>query len=282
MKCPKCGTEIPRFDLSPNCKKCGVHIMYYTQEEDLRRDAKKTELEFATARFILAKIKATFFTGKISLLKILFLVLSVATLLLPYYNIVLDFPWWQYKLPVSAWGIYNIIGDSLWSVSGALADIGIGKTFFLIKVCSFGIIALSALAAIICICAWLLSFVNYKKSAITSVTFGIIGILLHFAATALSFIAVNLTGPMEFISTKPLFGGLLGMISFFGIVVTSFMSLNNKPEIKLRDADRQRLIIRSKLKRGELNIDELPLPIVEEPAEKEEKSENKQKGGKEK
>ena len=60
MKCPKCGVEIARFDLSPNCKKCGVHIMYYTQDEDLRRDAKKTELEFTSARLLAAKFKAAY------------------------------------------------------------------------------------------------------------------------------------------------------------------------------------------------------------------------------
>ena len=62
MKCPNCECEIKRFDLAPNCKNCGVHIMYFTQEEDLKRDAKKTELEFANARYLKAKLKAALLT----------------------------------------------------------------------------------------------------------------------------------------------------------------------------------------------------------------------------
>ena len=278
MKCPKCGTEIPRFDLSPNCKKCGVHIMYYTQEEDLRRDAKKTELEFATARFILAKIKSSFFTGKISLLKILFLLLSVASLLLPHYNLVFSFPWWNYTFSVSALGIYSIFKDSLLSVSGALSDIGAGTTLFMVTVCILAILIISAVITISCIVSWILSIVNHKKSAVACITFSIIGILVQFAGTVLSFIAVNLSGMLEFVTAKPFFGGLLSMLVFFGILVTSFSSLNNKPELKLKDADRQRLIIRSKLKRGELSIDDLPLPIVDEQDEPEApKKKNKEK-----
>ncbi|MCR5783530.1 MAG: hypothetical protein K6G90_12455, partial [Clostridia bacterium] len=60
MKCPKCGGEIPFYNLKPNCKYCGVNIMYFTQEEGLVRDAKRTELEGAAARMIIARVKAEF------------------------------------------------------------------------------------------------------------------------------------------------------------------------------------------------------------------------------
>ena len=42
MKCPKCGGEIPFYDLHPNCKHCGVNIYYYSQDALLARDAKRT------------------------------------------------------------------------------------------------------------------------------------------------------------------------------------------------------------------------------------------------
>ena len=45
MHCPKCNGEIPFYDIRPNCKHCGVNIWYYTQQRDLARDAKRTELE---------------------------------------------------------------------------------------------------------------------------------------------------------------------------------------------------------------------------------------------
>ena len=60
MKCPKCGGEIPFYDLKPNCRHCGVNILYYTQDYLLERDAKRTELESAVARMVVARIKAVY------------------------------------------------------------------------------------------------------------------------------------------------------------------------------------------------------------------------------
>ena len=70
MKCPKCGGEIPFYDLKPNCRHCGVNIMYYTQEAGLIRDAKRTELEGAVARMVIARVKAAFIGGKLQIFRV--------------------------------------------------------------------------------------------------------------------------------------------------------------------------------------------------------------------
>ena len=84
MKCPKCGGEIAFFDLKPNCKHCGVNIMYFTQEADLIRDAKRTELDSASARMVVARVKANFIGGKLQIARMIVLLLAVASLLLPF------------------------------------------------------------------------------------------------------------------------------------------------------------------------------------------------------
>ncbi len=280
MKCPKCGAEIPRFDLNPNCKKCGVHIMYYTQEEDLARDARKTELEFASARLLLAKFKAAFLQGKASLVRILFLVLSVAALLLPHYNINFTFPWWDYQLSVGALGVYNMINDSIWQIFDALCNIGVGKSLFLLTVCSLILLIASVLCIIFCIGAWLFSFVNIKKSAIVSVIFTAIAMLSQLSGLVLSFIATNLSGTVEHITVTPMFGGLLGFFTLLGVLISSIMLISSEPQIIISDADRQRLEIKRKLKADEITLDELPLPIVKE--EKKEEAGKAKKRGKNK
>ena len=65
MKCPKCGGEIPFYDLKPKCKHCGVNIMYFVHETELARDAKRAELDFAAARLVVARVKANFIGGKL-------------------------------------------------------------------------------------------------------------------------------------------------------------------------------------------------------------------------
>lgn len=278
MKCPKCGVEIARFDLSPNCKKCGVHIMYYTQEEDLRRDAKKTELEFASARLLVAKVKTAFIQGKAVILRFVFLLLGVASLLLPVFNIKLSFPWWEYEISVGALGIYNIINDSLWNMFGAFSDIGVGKVLFTVTLISLALLVLTALSLVGCFGAWVLSFVNIKKSAKAAIAFAVPAILSAVGGTVLSFIAVNLSGAIEFVSVKPYFGGVLAVLLMAAFIAANVAVINNTPEIFIGEADRERLEIKKKIKKGEITLDELPLPIVEE--EKKEETEKKKRGKK--
>lgn len=276
MKCPKCGVEIARFDLSPNCKKCGVHIMYYTQEEDLRRDAKKTELEFTSARIFVAKLKASFIQGKAVILRFVFLLLGICSLLLPVFNVKLSFPWWEYEISVGALGIYNMFNDSLWTMFGAFSDIGVGKLLFVITLISLLLLAVTALSLVGCLGAWILSFINIKRSAKISVGFAVPAILSGIGGTVLSFIAANLSGAIEFVSVKPYFGGVLSVLVMSAFIAANAAIINNPPEIHVKEADRKRLEIKEKLKKGEITLDELPLPIVEE--EKEEAVSKKKRG----
>lgn len=278
MKCPKCGVEIARFDLSPNCKKCGVHIMYYTQDEDLRRDAKKTELEFTSARLFVAKLKAAYIQGKAVILRLVFLLLGVCSLLLPLFNVKLSFPWWEYEISVGALGIYNIFTDSLWTMLGAFSDIGVGRLLFTITLVSLGLLAVSALALVGCFAAWIFAFLDIRKTAKLSVGFAIPAILSGIGGTVLSFIAVNLSGAIEFVSVTPYFGGILTALLMAAFIAANVVLINNTPEIPVSEADRKRLEIKARLKKGEITLDDLPLPIVEE--EKKEETTEKKRGKK--
>lgn len=282
LKCPKCGVEIARFDLSPNCKKCGVHIMYYTQEDDLRRDAKKTELEFTSARILVSKIKAAYIQSKTVIFRFVFLLFSICSLLLPLFNVKLSFPWWEYEISLSALGVYNMFNDSLWTMFSAFSDIGVGKTLFVITLVSLGLLVITVLALAGCLVVWLLAFLNIKKTAKISVGFAIPAILSGIAGTVLSFIAVNLSGTIEFVSVKPMFGGILTVLLMAAFVSANIALINNTPEIPVSEADRKRLEIKEKVKKGEITLDELPLPIVEEEKHEEKAEETEKKRGKKK
>lgn len=288
MKCPKCGVEINRFDLSPNCKSCGVHIMYYTQEEDLMRDAKKTELEFASARYLVERIKAAYIKGRIPIFRLIMGPLAIATLLLPQFNISLSFPWWEYEISVGALGVYNIISDSFWKVLPDFGKIGVADSLYGITIASFILLIATALIMLICAVFYFTAFINIKKTAKLSCIFSSFALLTSLANTVLSIIAVNVSGGIQFLTVKPMFGGLISVL-FIGI----YLSLNiiiavSPPEIHIKEADRKRLEIKEKLKKKEITLDELPLPIVKEDKKddktdkKSEKKKNKVKRGKKK
>lgn len=280
MKCPKCSVEINRFDLSPNCKKCGVHIMYFTQEEDLARDAKKTELEFTSARLLLAKIKAAYIKGKVPVMRIVFTLLSIASLLLPHYNIRLSFPWWEYEISTGALGIYNIIADSFWQLFGALSSVGAGKALFTLLMCSLVFLAATALCVVAAAVAWIISFINIKKTAKVMAGASIAAIIFQLTGTVISFIAVNISGSLEFISVKPLFGGIASAVILAVLFTLNLLLILHEPEIPIKEADRKRIEIKKMLKNGEITLDELPLPIVEEEAAEQPKEKQKKRGKK--
>ncbi len=277
VKCPKCETEIKWFDISPNCKKCGVHILYYTQEEDLRNDAKKTELEFAQARSIAEKFKTAFIGGKVQILRLVFLLLCVGSLVLPHFNISLSFPYWEYKISVGAIGIYNIISDSFWQCFDALSKIGAAQTLCTVTIVSFIMLLVSAVFIIGCAACYFLSFLNIKKTAKAASVFSVLLILSQTASAVLSFVAINLGGNYEFISVTCMYGALVGIITAGLFLASNIALIINEPKASLREADRIRLEIRRKLKKGEITLEELPLPIV-----KEEKTEKPKKKGRKK
>lgn len=279
MKCPKCGAQIKRFDLAPNCRNCGVHIMYYTQEEDLMLDAKKTELEAASARLLLAKLRAAFISGKLQIMRTVFVLLSVASLLLPHYSLSLSFPWWEYSLSVGALGIYNIISDSFLSAFFTLGKLGAGTALHTLTTASFILLIACALFLIISLVFWICGFINIRKTALMSFIFSVPAIICQLTGTVLSFFAVTLSGSLEHISAKPFFGGILSALIIGVFAVSGLLVYLNPPAIVLKDADRRRLEIKEKIKNGEMTYDDIPLPVVEE-IKTEEPAEKKKRGKK--
>lgn len=264
MNCPKCGAVIKRFDLSPNCKNCGVHIMYYTQDDDLRRDAKKTELEFASARFLAAKLKAAYIKGRIPILRIVLGVLSVASTVLPYFNITLSFPWWNYEISVGAIGVYNIISDSFYNILPSVANLSGVHKLYSVTLATYVFFLLSVICMLLCFVFLLTAFLNIKKTAILSCVASAVGVVSSLVGTVCTVIAVNLCGGYEFITAKPMFGGILTAVLLGAYFSVNLILSINPPEISVSSADAERLRISKCIKNGEMSVDDLPLPVVEE------------------
>ena len=161
---------------------------------------------------------------------------------------------------------------------GAFSEIGVGRLLFTITLVSLGLLLISALSLVGCFAAWLFAFLDIRKTAKLSVGFAIPAILSGIGGTVLSFIAVNLSGAIEFVSVTPYFGGILTALLMAAFIAANVVLINNTPEIPVSEADRKRLEIKARLKKGEITLDDLPLPIVEE--EKKEETTEKKRGKK--
>ena len=160
MHCPKCGGEIPFYDLRPNCSHCGVNIMYYSQHAGLTEDAKRTELEAAAARMVIARIKAAFIGSKEAIARLVLTLGAVAVLLLPFASVNYTVPFFDKTLSAGLLGvILGIIDGVLLKVPSFLQS-ALFSTHTKAFLLPAGIMAVLLLLGLVILAVYLISFLR--------------------------------------------------------------------------------------------------------------------------
>lgn len=269
MKCPKCGGEIKFYDLKPNCKHCGVNILYYSQEHELILDAKRTELEFASARIIGAKLKNAFIDGALPIIRIITTLLCVGALVLPFADFVYKLPLFEIKFSFGGLGLYNIYNDGLLTQFKTFLD----STLFsdsaggMIIVITLFLVAFLAVAVILVF--EILSFLNNKllskwianisfcTAAFCAVSFFII-LAIKKTHSDLSYVVISVGIGSLITAAVLMINGIINRLIF-----------SKDVELKVREHDFERVEILKAVKKGEIKLDDLSLPVFETQEEKE-------------
>lgn len=264
MVCPKCGVQIKRFDLSPNCKNCGVHILYYTQEKSLSTDAKRTELEFASARAFTARLKAAFISGAAPISRMVFCILSIAALFLPIGSAIMKIPYFEMKINLGVLGIYSIFSDGIFGLVFDFIKSDIGGTVSTLALIALVSVLLCVLCVLACLLTLLLSFINIKKSAKAQCILSAAAALFMAAAEGFIIAASKTADATNVMSVTHCIWGALGAAAMFAAYfATNRAILKNPPEIKINDVDKKRIAIRADIKAGKISLDDLPVPVLE-------------------
>lgn len=271
MNCPKCGAHIPMYNLKPNCYNCGVNIMYFTQETELSKDAKRAELEFAVARIIGAKLKKTFIGGKIYIARLVMLVAIICMLLPPFAVYKLTVPNYTAQLNVSGLGAYNLFSQGLLMKLPSIMDSSVFGSATIGAVVTYALFVITVLLGVAVFACLILSFIDIKKiSEVMSVlSFVAAGTSLATAVAALgaklAFMSVTV------VSVNPGFGAFLAAAVFVVNGLINRKISKSEIEIKYRENDLLRRETLKKIKSGEISFDDLTLPVYETPEEKEER-----------
>ena len=268
MKCPNCGGEIGRFDLAPNCKHCGVNIFYSQQKELLTRDAKKCELEYATAHIIIARLKANFIKGPLQILRIVAMILAIGSIFIPFLTVSTSLDVINSKFTLSALGIYNGFSDG--TLMLLLDLLGYTPTEAGLCLGFLGLFVLIVLAGLGVFVALILSFLNIRKGARAMRVLSVAGFVLCIACTVLSFIVPSVFG--GFLVAKSGVGAIVCCLVFLMIFVLNHLVIKKNISAEIDELDLKRVEMRKRIKKGEVNIDDLPLPVFASP-------ENQEKGG---
>ncbi len=278
MKCPNCSGEIGRFDLSPNCKHCGVNIFFSQQKKLLTDDAKKCELEYAVFHILVAKLKAAFIKGPVPILRIVAMVAAIGAILVPFATVSCDVALFSSRLSFGGLGVYNAFSDGTLMALFNLTDYAPGQ----VKAC---LILLSLMVAVLVVglgifVTLILSFINIQKSARIMRILAAVDFAFCMAAAVNSCLIPSVMSKSGFLSGSIGLGSFacMGVFAFIFILNHLVVKKNIQPEIK--EVDIKRLEMNKKVKSGAVSLDDLSLPVFESEEERlkrlEEENESKQ------
>lgn len=269
MKCPKCGGEIPFYDLKPNCKHCGVNIYYYSQDALLARDAKRTELEAGVARMVIARIKATFIGGGLQITRMIFVIATLASLLLPIGAVRFHLPFYEGELSAGWIGLVQAFQSGLLLKTPDLLKSALLQPQTIAALIFFACLFALLLIGLIILAIYLLSFFNLKRSTRMMKKWAfagfIVGLLAQVGAVAAKFITPDST-----LATVSLgFGGLLCGALFLIQFLLNRAILKKGIEPVYREYDPKRRDLLKQVRAGLVDLDDLPLPVFESEEEHE-------------
>ena len=266
MKCPNCGAEIGRFELSQNCKSCGVNLFYINQQELLTQDVKRTELEFAAFRMFIERIKTTFIKGALPISRIVFTLLSVLALLVPFGTINLDMIFYSGKLSVGGIGIYQGYTNGALLSLLDYVKVDVAKPIAIRSIVILALFAICLLMAAACLVTEILSFTNIKRTAKLMTVFALIGAISGLCAGIFSFTISSAIPDFlaDYVSSKGGFGGFVAMAMFIAFAIINILFVKKDIHPVFNEIDIKRRDLNKRVKKGEVSLDDLPCPVFEE------------------
>ncbi|HHU84273.1 MAG TPA: hypothetical protein GXZ23_03785 [Clostridiales bacterium] len=262
--CPKCEKKVPIYHLGQNCPHCGVNLRFVNFEEDFYRDAKKAELSGAKINIFIAKLKASLIGSKLAIARLVLVLLPVLTLLIPFANIKVNMPFVDDGFALSALGIFTAYSSGYVNlILGMLSSETNGAAFsaLIVALIPYAVMVLMVLLNLI---LTVISFTSIKKMPKVLCVISILGALSSVITAILSkrfaSIAASAGG---ILSANLSFGSIFAVIAFGIVFFVNFLIIKKGLNIQYKEGDLERIEIGKKIKSGELNLEDLPQPIVE-------------------
>lgn len=262
-KCPKCNARLHIYNVSQFCPKCGTNMRYVNFEENFLREAKIAELTQATVHVKVRRLKAAFVGGKLQILRLVFMLLPVAALLIPNGSFTIDLPYYSHSVSFSVLGLYSVFTNGDFDYINAMCSSELfGEAFRELRTVIF-LYALPVVFAIITLFTCLLCFISIKNmqkvicgAAACGAVSSIVSMVLIGRFSAAFSDSALLSASNGF--------GLIAAVLMFGVVIIVNALMQKKGiRVEYDEGMEERVAIYRKYKRGEVKIDDLPQPVVE-------------------
>jgi hypothetical protein len=239
--------------------------MYFTQQEGLIRDAKRTELEGAAARMVIARIKAAFIGSKEAIARLVLTLGAIAVLMLPFGSVVFKTPFYEKTLSAGLIGVVmGVVDGALLKLPAFLQSAMFGKypAAFLLPL---GVLALLLLVGVVVLCVYLLSFLRLEPTTKAIRNLSLIGAVIALLGQA-AVIVFAFANPLPDSSVAVFrfgWGGFATAAVWIGMFIINRIMLKKGIEPTYRENDVKRRELLKKVRAGEVKLSSLPLPVFE-------------------
>lgn len=264
--CPKCGKRLHVYNVSQFCPECGTNMNFYGFVDTFYREAKQAELSQANVHVKIKHLKAAYIGSKLAIARLVAMLLPAVGFLIPAGNVSLNIPFLENagsNFAFSGLGIYN-----LFNIGGIDYLMGMMKSTlagaqFRALMAALAVYAVAAVFAVLVLLLSILCFISYKNmQKITAVIAGL-GILDSAAAIILfgKFAAVSKDNAI--VSASNGIGLWIVIILFAAAFAVNLLLWIKGIPTEYGEGMLERSEIYKKVKKGEINIDDLPQPVIE-------------------
>ncbi len=263
--CPNCKNKLRFYHIGQYCPHCKVNLRFFGFEERFLREAKEAELGFAGVHIKVKHFKAAFVGSKLTVARLCLMVLPLFSLLIPSGSAQIKLPFYEETVSFNALGVLSSFTGGGLDFIGKMASSEIaGEVFAALQRAMSALLGV-AVCAVLCLLLTILCFISLKKMAKLLCVVSVLGtlgcvaaayLINRFNAAALSFDSVLISGTRSF-------GLAFTVIAFAVIFTLNFLIIKNGVPIEYDEGELERYEIAKKVKAGEININDLPQPVVE-------------------
>ncbi len=262
-KCPKCGCKLKLWNISQFCPKCGVNMRFYGFEEKFYRDAKNAELAHAAFHIKVRHFKGALVGSKLMIARLALSLLPVVALLLPAGSFHFAMPFKSVDYSAGILGVVNLVmGSDLGFIFGMGGSSLAGAEFSAVinALASYAVVVIFTLGVLI---SSLLGFVSIKNMQKVICGFAVGGVLASIAAQLVMYSSVASLKESIMITGSAGFGLYLVIIAFTVVFAVNLKIHKDGVPVEYDEGMIERCEIYKKVKSGEINLDDLPQPVVE-------------------
>lgn len=261
--CPKCGKHLHIYNVSQFCPECGTNMNFYGFVDRFIQEAKYAELSQASVHVKIKHIKAAYIGSKLAIARLVVMILPIVAFLIPAGRFGFNIPFISGSYDFSGLGIFGLFGEGGLDYLMGMMNSSFAGTEFKALMLALGAYAFTALMAALVLLTSLLCLISYKNMQKITAVISAIG----FAG---SFVSVVLYGRFAksissgFVTAGKGGAGLWIVAAMFAVAfVVNLLLWKKGIPVEYGEGMLERTEIYKKVKKGEINIDDLPQPVIE-------------------